>query len=94
MCRNTKTLLNFESPATQDEIRAYSLQFTRKLRGFNAPSHANQTVFDHAVADVAMAASKLNTEFETNASPRNRERESARARRRNRRRFQSETQSR
>ncbi len=69
MCRNIKTLFNFEPPATPDEIRAASLQFVRKLSGFNAPSKANQEAFDKAVADVAAAAGVLIESLITTAGP-------------------------
>ena len=87
MCRSIKTLFNFEPPATDEEIRAASLQFVRKLSGFNAPSKANQRAFDRAVADVAMAASVLIGSLVTTADPRDREIEAARAKARNDARF-------
>ena len=87
MCRSIKTLFNFEPPATDEEIRAASLQFVRKLSGFNAPSKANQRAFDRAVADVAMAASVLIGSLVTTADPRDREIEAARARARTDARF-------
>jgi hypothetical protein len=79
MCRNIKTLFNFEPPATEDEIRAASLQFVRKLSGFNSPSKANQAAFDLAVDDVAAAASALIASLVTTATPRDREIEAERA---------------
>jgi hypothetical protein len=79
MCRNIKTLFNFDPPATDDEIRAASLQFVRKLSGFTAPSKANQAAFDLAVIEVAEAATRLLTSLETNASPRDREVEAQKA---------------
>jgi hypothetical protein len=79
MCRNIKTLFNFEPPATEDEIRASSLQFVRKLSGFNSPSKANQEAFDRAVDDVAAAARVLIQSLVTTADPRDREVEAARA---------------
>jgi hypothetical protein len=79
MCRNIKTLFNFEPPATEDEIRAASLQFVRKLSGFNSPSKANQAAFDRAVDDVAAAASALIASLVTTATPRDREIEAERA---------------
>ena len=79
MCRNIKTLFNFEPPATEDEIRASSLQFVRKLSGFNSPSKVNQEAFDRAVEDVATAARVLIESLVTNADPRDREVEAARA---------------
>ena len=87
MCRNIKTLFNFDPPATDDEIRASALQFVRKLSGFNAPSKANQEAFDRAVVDVTTAARKLIFSLETTSSPRNREVEAERARERARARF-------
>jgi hypothetical protein len=79
MCRNIKTLFNFEPPATEEEIRAASLQFVRKLSGFNTPSKANQAAFDQAVNDVAAAANVLLASLITLADPRNREVEAERA---------------
>jgi hypothetical protein len=79
MCRSIKVLFNFEPPATEDEIRAASLQFVRKLSGFNAPSKANQEAWDRAIADVTEAARTLVYGLVTNAEPRNREVEAARA---------------
>jgi hypothetical protein len=80
MCRNIKTLFNFQPPATDDEIRAASLQFVRKLSGFNSPSKANSAAFDHAVEDVAATARVLIEALTTTADPRDRETETARAR--------------
>jgi hypothetical protein len=88
MCRNIKTLFNFEPPATDDEIRAASLQFVRKFSGFNSPSQANQAVFDLAVEEVARAATALIGSLVTNAGPRDREVEALRAKARNAVRFQ------
>lgn len=87
MCRNIKTLFNFEPPATEEEIRAASLQFVRKLSGFNAPSRANEAVFDEAIEEVQAAAAKLIRSLETNASPRDREIEAEKARARAAERF-------
>lgn len=87
MCRNIKTLFNFEPPATDEEIRAASLQFVRKLSGFNSPSRANQAAFDQAVADVARAARVLIDSLVTTAEPRDREVEAERARARSAERF-------
>ena len=70
MCRNIKTLFNFEPPATEEEIRASSLQFVRKLSGFTSPSHANQAAFDRAVEEVAAAARRLIESLVTSADPR------------------------
>ena len=80
MCRNIKTLFNFEPPATEEEIRASSLQFVRKLSGFNSPSKANQQAFDRAVEEVAAAARTLINSLVTTADPRDREIEAERAR--------------
>ncbi len=87
MCRNIKTLFNFAPPATDDEIRAASLQFVRKLSGFNAPSRANQAAFDAALDAVALAATTLIASLVTTADPRDREIEAQRARARNATRF-------
>ncbi len=87
MCRNIKTLFNFEPPVTDDEIRAASLQFVRKLSGFNAPSKANEAAFVHAIDDVAMIAKTLLNSLETNAPPKNRQEEAAKARARAAERF-------
>jgi hypothetical protein len=87
MCRNIRTLFNFEPPATELEIRDASLQFVRKLSGFNVPSRANQAAFDLAVAQVADAARTLIGSLVTHAEPRNREVEAARARERSALRF-------
>ena len=87
MCRNIRTLFNFAPPATDDEVRAASLQFVRKLSGFTAPSKANQAAFDQAVDDVTAVARRLVDSLVTTAEPRNREVEAARARARNAVRF-------
>ena len=87
MCRNIKTLFNFEPPATEEEIRAASLQFVRKVSGFNKPSKANEAAFDRAVDQVAAAARQLLESLETSAQPRDRELEAARARSRAAERF-------
>jgi hypothetical protein len=87
MCRNIKTLFNFEPPATPDEVRASALQFVRKLSGFTHPSKANEAAFDHAVDEVTAAAYRLLQSLETNAPPRDREVEAAKARERARVRF-------
>ena len=92
MCRNIKTLYNFEPPVTEDEIRASAIQFVRKLSGFTHPSKANEVAFERAVCDVAEAASRLLSSLVTNATPRNREVESAKARERSKIRFQTATQ--
>lgn len=80
MCRNIRTLFNFEPPATDTEIRASALQFVRKLSGFNAPSKANREAFDAAVAEVTAVATKLLASLETNSPPRDREVEAVKAR--------------
>jgi hypothetical protein len=87
MCRNIKTLANFEPPATDDEIRASALQFVRKLSGSTHPSRANEAAFNLAVDEVAAAAHKLLRSLHTNAAPRNREEELRKARERARQRF-------
>jgi len=87
MCRNIKTLFNFEPPATDDEIRDASLQFVRKLSGFTKPSKANQEAFDRAVEEVAAVARTLIDSLVTNAEPRDRETEAERARERSAERF-------
>ena len=87
MCRNIKTLFNFEPPATNEEIRAASLQFVRKLSGFNSPSKANSAAFDSAVEQITLAAQTLITSLVTAADPRDREIEAARARARSAARF-------
>ena len=93
MCRNIKTLHNFEPPATDAEIRASSIQFVRKLSGFNKPSKANEAAFNNAVDQVAKAAHELLSSLVTNAPPRDREVEAAKARERTRERFHSSAQS-
>lgn len=87
MCRNIRTLANFEPPATDDEIRASALQFVRKLSGTTKPSRANAEVFDTAVDEVTAAARKLVQSLATSAPPRNREEEARKARERSLRRF-------
>lgn len=87
MCRNIKTLFNFEPPATELEIRDASLQFVRKLSGFNVPSKANEAAFDRAVEEVAAAARHLISALVTTAEPRDRDTEAARARARSAARF-------
>ena len=87
MCRNIRTLFNFEPPATDDEIRAASLQFVRKLSGMNAPSKANEDVFRKAVVDVNAAARALVGSLVTSTEPRNREYEAIKARERSLLRF-------
>ena len=80
MCRNIKTLFNFDPPATDEEIEASALQFVRKLSGYNKPSKSNEAVFNRAVQDVAAIARNLLESLETNAEPRDREIEAERAR--------------
>jgi hypothetical protein len=80
MCRNIKTLFNFEPPATEDEIRAASLQFVRKISGFNKPSKANEAAFYAAVDDIAGVSGRLLASLASTSLPRNREQEAARAR--------------
>ena len=79
MCRNIKTLFNFDPPATEQEIRDASLQFVRKLSGFHEPSKANEVAFNKAISDVAVVAQKLLDSLTTQAEPRNREIEAAKA---------------
>jgi hypothetical protein len=87
MCRNIKTLFNFEPPATGDEIQASALQFVRKLSGFNKPSQANAEAFERAVAEVSASARRLLVSLHTHAPARDRETEAERARERSRQRF-------
>ena len=87
MCRNIKTLFNFEPPATEQEIHASALQFVRKLSGFSRPSQANEAAFNQAVAEVSDAARRLLTSLHTNAPARDREVEAEKARERSRARF-------
>ncbi|MEO8970686.1 MAG: DUF2277 domain-containing protein [Ktedonobacteraceae bacterium] len=87
MCRNIKPLFNFETPATEEEIRAASLQFVRKISGLNKPSKANEAAFLAAVDEIAAVSSKLLNSLETNAPPKNRAEEAARARIRSAQRF-------
>jgi hypothetical protein len=87
MCRNIKTLFNFEPPATEAEIHASALQFVRKLSGFNKPSQANEAAFERAVADVSDAARRLLTSLHTQAPARDREIEAEKAKERSKLRF-------
>jgi hypothetical protein len=87
MCRNIRTLFNFEPPASEEEIRASALQFVRKLSGFAKPSHANAAAFDRAVDEVADAARRLLISLETTSPAKNREVEAAKARERAKERF-------
>lgn len=89
MCRNIKPLYNFEPPVTEDELRAASLQFVRKISGFNKPSVANEAAFNAAVDEITLAARKLMEALETTATPKNREEEAAKARARSAERFGS-----
>jgi hypothetical protein len=87
VCRNIKTLFNFEPPATEDEISAASLQYVRKLSGFNKPSKTNEAAFYSAVDDIARISERLLASLETNAAPKDREEEAAKARARSALRF-------
>ena len=87
MCRNIKTLFNFDPPVTDDEVRAASLQFVRKITGFNKPSKANEAAFLAAVDEVAAVSARLLHSLETTATPRNREEEAAKAKARAVQRF-------
>lgn len=87
MCRNIKTLFNFDPPATEEEIKAASLQFVRKLSGFHEPSKVNEAAFNQAIEEVAVAAQKLLSTLTTQAEPHNREVEAAKARARAAQRF-------
>jgi hypothetical protein len=79
MCRNIRTLFNFEPPVTPDEVHAASLQFVRKITGFNKPSKANEEAFEQAIKDITKVSEKLLRSLETTASPKNREEEAAKA---------------
>jgi hypothetical protein len=87
MCRNIKTLFNFDPPVTDEEIHAAALQFVRKISGFNEPSKANETAFLTAVDEIAAVTSHLLSSLETNAPPKSREEEAAKARARAAQRF-------
>jgi hypothetical protein len=87
MCRNIKTLFNFEPPVTEDEVRAASLQFVRKISGFNKPSKANEAAFQAAVDEIAGVACRMLHSMETSAPPKNREEEAAKAKARAAERF-------
>jgi hypothetical protein len=87
MCRNIKTLFNFDPPATDEEVRAAALQFVRKLSGFTAPSKSNQAVFDRAVADTARVAQRLLGSLVTTSAARNREAEAEKAKAQSLKRF-------
>ena len=87
MCRNIKTLFNFEPPATEDEVSAASLQYVRKITGFNKPSRTNEAAFYSAVEDIARISERLLASLETTALPKDREQEAAKARARSALRF-------
>ncbi len=87
MCRNIKNLFNFDPPVTEEEVRAASLQFVRKISGFNKPSKANEAAFQAAIEEVASASNRLLRSLETTAPPKNREDEAAKARARAAERF-------
>jgi hypothetical protein len=93
MCRNIRPLFNFEPPATDDEVKAASLQFVRKLSGFTKPSAANQQAFDDAVEEISVVARKLIDSMVTNAVPRDREEWAARAKARAAERYNRPTQA-
>ena len=87
MCRNIKTLFNFDPPVTDDEVRAASLQFVRKITGFNKPSKGNEALFLAAIDDVTAVSTRLLHSLETSALPKNREEEAAKAKARSAERF-------
>ena len=87
MCRNIKPLFNFDPPVTEDEIKAASLQFVRKITGFNKPSKANEAAFHSAIDDISAICERLLASLETTATPRNREEEAAKAKERAAARF-------
>jgi len=87
VCRNIRTLFNFDPPVTDDEVRAASLQFVRKITGFNKPSKANEEAFQSAIDEIAAISSRLLRSLETNAPPKNREEEAAKAKARAAERF-------
>ncbi len=89
MCRNIKTLFNFDPPVTAEEVRASSLQFVRKISGFNKPSKANEALFLNAVDEIAAISTRLLRSLETNAPPKNRQEEAAKAKARAAERFGS-----
>jgi hypothetical protein len=93
MCRNIKMLFNFDPPVTEEEIRAASLQYVRKVSGFNKPSKANEVAFLSAVDEIAAVSARLLNSLETNAPARTREEEAARAKARNAARFSREGQT-
>lgn len=87
MCRNIRTLFNFDPPATNDEVRAAALQYVRKISGFTKPSRANEEAFNAAVDEITVVSARLLASLETTASPKNREEEAAKARARSAQRF-------
>lgn len=87
MCRNIKTLFNFSPPVTDDEVRAASIQFVRKITGFNKPSKANEAVFVSAVEEIAAVSARLLRSLDTNAPPKDRDEEAAKAKARAAERF-------
>ncbi|NNE98889.1 MAG: DUF2277 domain-containing protein [Pyrinomonadaceae bacterium] len=87
MCRNIKTLYNFEPPATADEVQAATIQYVRKISGFSKPSVVNGPAFEKAIKEISVSSQKLLDSLKTNAPPKNREIEAEKARKRNRRRF-------
>ena len=87
MCRNIKTLFNFDPPVTTDEVHAASLQFVRKITGFNKPSKANEEAFETAISEIAAISNRLLRSLETTAPPKNREEEAAKAKARAAERF-------
>jgi hypothetical protein len=87
MCRNIRALFNFEPPATEDEILAASLQFVRKISGFNTPSRANEAAFNAAIDDIARISGRLLDSLESTAAPKNRDEAAARAKERSAQRF-------
>lgn len=91
MCRNIRTLYNFDPPATDDEIRAAALQYVRKISGFNTPSKANEAAFQQAVDDITRVSERLLASLQTTASPKDREEEAARAKARSAQRFGTKT---
>ena len=93
MCRNIRPLFNFEPPVTEEEVRAASLQFVRKISGFSKPSRVNEAAFSAAVEDIAEVATRLLRSLETNAPPRNREEEAAKAKARAAERYAPQSRS-
>jgi hypothetical protein len=91
MCRNIRTLFNFEPPVTDAEIRAASLQYVRKISGFNKPSRENEAAFQAAVEEIARVSERLLADLQSNAAPKNREEEAAKAKERSARRFGQES---